>query len=83
MAMVMGYSDAATRFTKGQSPAQIDRVLARSIQMVKELAGGQISMTTGQVQSIARTKRLSVDVDFINARLGFETPLQGMKLQIC
>jgi phenylalanyl-tRNA synthetase beta chain len=78
-AMTLGlFTDAATRFTKGQSPLQIDKVLAQAVKMVKELAGGVVASKLqdkhGQLPDPAR---LSVGVDFINSRLGFEPALAG------
>jgi len=78
-AMTLGiFSDAATRFTKGQSPLQIDRVLAQAVSMVKELAGGAVaSELQDEHGQLPEPARLSVGVDFINSRLGFEPALVG------
>lgn len=78
-AMSLGlFTDAATRFTKGQSPLQIDKVLAQAVKMVKELADGVVaSKLQDKHAQLPEPARLSVGVDFINSRLGFNPALAG------
>ena len=65
------FTDAATRFTKGQSPLQNDKVLAYAINLMSELAGGKTASKLYDLGSTAKTaKPLSVSADFINERLG-------------
>lgn len=72
------FTDAVTRFSKGQSPLQNDRVLRLLINSLMDLAGGDLANnvvdlhTLGaayEQQSISGT--LKVEAGFINERLGF------------
>ncbi|MBP7820597.1 phenylalanine--tRNA ligase subunit beta, partial [Candidatus Saccharibacteria bacterium] len=66
------FTDAVTRFNKGQSPLQNDRVLAKAIEMVRELAGGVQASNVADVKSdlLESKTNIQVDTDFINVRLG-------------
>ncbi|MDQ3123872.1 MAG: phenylalanine--tRNA ligase subunit beta [bacterium] len=67
------FTDAATRFTKGQSPRQNDRVLAFAMQKLYELAGAeQASNVFDKGQKIVGTATLNVTGNYINERLGTE-----------
>ncbi len=74
------FTDAVTRFNKGQSPYQSDRVLARMIEDIERLAGGHIA---GVVQDNDHTKKqqasVRVGVSFINERLGLSLSATEMK----
>ena len=70
------FTDAVTRFTKGQSPLQNDRVLLELMKSVMTVAGGEPSSKVIDEQSLQtfseRTVHapLSVSDNFINQRLG-------------
>lgn len=72
------FTDAATRFTKGQSPLQNLAVQSNMINSVKQHAGGKIAsaMIDDNHLKEATCKRgslhpeVKVSVDFINVRLG-------------
>ena len=45
------FTDAVTRFNKGQSTLQNDRVLAKTINMLREVAGGKVASAVQDVNS--------------------------------
>ena len=67
------FTDAVTRFTKGQPAAQLPAVLGKSVQMFEEVAGAQ---PVDQIVDVMKpglevdNKPVKVGVDFINNRLG-------------
>ncbi len=65
------FTDAATRFTKNQSPWQNDRVLARVVDFVINEAGGLPARTIYDVQGkLNPSAEVKVSSDFVNERLG-------------
>lgn len=65
------FTDAVTRFNKGQSPLQNAAVLARAMEYVKQLAGGeQASVMYDKGMELPQATEVNVSVDFINLRLG-------------
>lgn len=71
------FTDALTRFNKGQSPLQNGRVISKLIQLICELAGGEQASTiydlpdkSGQLDEVSLCNELPVSTEFINARLG-------------
>lgn len=64
------FTDSATRYTKGQSPFQNDKVLAKAIDMVKELAEGVIASPVIDDHHLPTVASVTAGVDFINERLG-------------
>ncbi|HYH36023.1 MAG TPA: phenylalanine--tRNA ligase subunit beta, partial [Candidatus Saccharimonadales bacterium] len=69
------FTDATTRFTKGQSPAQKDSIVRKAIELIHELSGGKQSANVIHVQShnAARNRKpLRVSAKFINERLGLK-----------
>lgn len=65
------FTDAATRFTKGQSPLQNMVVLSKALAMLEELTGGkQSSSVTDKKQPLSPSPSLSIQPKFINERLG-------------
>lgn len=67
------FTDAVTRFNKGQSSLQNDKVLAYASAMVEKLAGGQI--TEKAIDNRAkppRPKKVATEAEFINSRLGLD-----------
>lgn len=69
------FTDAVTRFNKGQSPLQNEYVLSLAMQSIFDVAGGELA---SQVHDVHGGKRLalnapvSVSLAFINERLGLE-----------
>lgn len=74
------YTDAVTRFTKGQSPLQNPAVVARIVNEIRQSASGKVASGFIDVNNLetAVTKRqnlhpeIKVSVNFINARLGLK-----------
>lgn len=65
------FTDAVTRFNKGQSSLQNDRILSYAMQQIAELAGGAQASEVRDLYSTQREQKpVSVSVEFINARLG-------------
>lgn len=79
------FTDAVTRFSKGQSPLQTLAVLAKAASEVKRIAGGTYGTVVDDVHlSKAMLKRGSVHTpitltsDFINTRLGTHLAAEDM-----
>ena len=72
------FSEAVTRFNKGQSPYQNDRVLYAIVQAISEVAGAKVASEV--IDNVAPTLdtaksvvgNVSVQLDFIMARLGVD-----------
>ncbi len=65
------FSDAVTRFNKGQSRLQNDRIIEEAAMMVIAIAGGAVASTVADVHtSITPLPAVTVTADFINSRLG-------------
>lgn len=83
------FTDALTRFNKGQSSLQNDRVMALLIKLVTEIAGGTrasdvmdnrsaVTETRYDRQSIHDTQ--TVSAEFINTRLGLTLSAEEMSV---
>lgn len=76
------FTDALTRFNKGQSPLQNDRVMARLMTLMTQQAGAVQASEVADTGRITESGEVSVHgeqvvaVDFINKRLG--TDLSGV-----
>jgi len=69
------FTDAVTRFTKGQSPRQNKTIIIKSANMILELAGKSASYASDLIDTKDfedTTICVSVAVDFINSRLGLK-----------
>jgi phenylalanyl-tRNA synthetase beta chain len=71
------FTDAVTRFNKGQSPLQNDRVLARLMTLTAESSGARqaspvfdVPDKTGQLDEVSLSGEIRVSAEFINSRLG-------------
>ena len=81
------FSEAATRFTKGQSPLQNLAVQARIIDELRQQAGGQVAGTMiddNHLDKIVLERGslhppVDVQTEFINARLGLKLTVHDMK----
>ena len=73
------FTDAVTRFNKGQSPLQNEEVGGKAVQMLRELAGAKVAgpvIDNNHVDEESQKRRwvhppVPVTTEFINARLGF------------
>ncbi len=74
------FTDAVTRFNKGQSPHQTNRVLAKTIGMLAELAGGVVASKVFDISSsLEENKPIRLTADFINSRLGLKLSATQIK----
>ncbi|USN96996.1 MAG: phenylalanine--tRNA ligase subunit beta [Candidatus Nomurabacteria bacterium] len=65
------FTDAVTRFTKGQSPLQNPAVLQLAMKSVYDVAGGQQASDVVDVNHVDGSRDMrSIEVAFINKRLG-------------
>ncbi len=73
------FTDAATRFTKGQSPLQNDRVVAWTATQIVSLSGG---IATGILHDEPKIQpklpAVTVSQPFINQRLGLQLEVKDM-----
>ena len=71
------FSDAVTRYTKGQSPLQNDRILAETVRLLGKHAGAKPASQVSDLHAdLPAQADLTVDVAFINKLLGLtlDTP---------
>lgn len=67
------FSEAVTRFNKGQSPWQNDKVMAYAVAWVQKLANGKVaSKLSDETKPKNHNKSVSITKEFINDRLGSE-----------
>ncbi len=67
------FTDAATRFTKNQSPRQNRAVIIKAVEDILKLAGGRMASPLVDDKHYAdRRTTLKTDAGFINRRLGLE-----------
>jgi phenylalanyl-tRNA synthetase beta chain len=72
------FTDALTRFNKGQSPLQNDRVIARLMSLLHDLSGAEQASDvfddsfTEQTDKTSLRGELTIPLGFINDRLGLE-----------
>lgn len=73
------FTDAVTRFNKGQSPHQNERVLEEAVATVKYVAGAHVASNIVDITgSIPRPEPIHVSSKFINARLGLSATADDM-----
>lgn len=81
------FTDAVTRFTKGQSPLQNQAVLAKIVDEIRRFAGGKVASDFIDdnhlpVEMVGRGSvhpPVKVGVEFINARLGLSLSVEEMQ----
>lgn len=77
------FTDAVTRFNKGQSPLQTVTVLAKICQDILSMAGGEVASELIDISEVAGRVSVHppvpVTVQFINDRLGLELSAADMK----
>lgn len=69
------FTDAVTRFNKGQSPLQNDVVLTYAVGMLQKLANAELAsevVDTAPDKSVGFWIGIHVDAEFINNRLGLD-----------
>lgn len=67
------FTDALTRFNKGQSPLQNAVVLRKLVACMTDVAGGSIASETYDVHQLpAAERKFSVSPSFVNRRLGLD-----------
>ena len=64
------FTDAATRFTKGQSPRQNMAVIAKTAEDIIRIAGGRISSVIDDKNFGNHNEAVKTSVSFIESRLG-------------
>lgn len=66
------FTDAVTRFNKGQSILQNDRILKKAMEMISELCGGTQASDVADISTIDLPSpyKITVESSFINDRLG-------------
>ncbi len=68
------FTEAVTRFNKGQSPLQNDKVLAFAVDLMTNLTGARQSSVFYDLVSFDKSadnlNKVSVNINFINSRLG-------------
>ena len=64
------FSDAVTRFTKGQSFAQTDRVVGKILELLPNGQLDRVVDVSAEHADTSSQKAISIDIDFINQRLG-------------
>ncbi len=73
------FTDAVTRFNKGQSRLQNDRVLEEAVALVQGLAGGHVASTVHDTPAVSgHQEAVQTTADFVNQRLGVSLPAQEM-----
>lgn len=73
------FTDAVTRFTKGQSPLQNDKVLGYALKLINEQAGGQVASEVKDIHGdLPGHNPITINKDFINARLGGQMNAEEM-----
>jgi len=81
------FTDAVTRFNKGQSPLQNDEINAHAVAMLREFAGAKVAgpvVDNNHVDDQSRKRRwvhppVPVTTEFINVRLGFSLLASDMQ----
>jgi phenylalanyl-tRNA synthetase beta chain len=76
------FSDAVTRFTKGQSEWQNPAVLFQAVQLIQSLCpdAKPVGRVVDQHQPNRETQAVPVTTDFINQRLGLSLSAQDMQV---
>lgn len=74
------FTDAATRFTKGQSPLQNLAVITKVIDDVQKIAGGKVaSKLLDEKTVLPGLSVVKTSLEFINSRLGLELSTKEIK----
>lgn len=73
------FTDAVTRFNKGQSKYQNDRVLEETVAMVQGLAHAHVASDVIDIhEGLQELTPIAVTAEFVNARLGLNLPTEDI-----
>lgn len=73
------FTDAVTRFNKGQSRLQNDIVLEEAVATVQYVSGGQVASEVVDVKTeLQKPEPVRVTNEFVNVRLGLDLPAEDM-----
>ncbi len=73
------FTDAVTRFTKGQSPLQNDKILAHAMKLIYEQSGAQQASSINDIHGeFTLPNPVITNANFINDRLGLELSADEM-----
>lgn len=73
------FTDAVTRFNKGQSPLQNDIILEEAVATLQYVSGAQVASEVFDVkESLPATPTVTVNATFINQRLGLTATADDM-----
>lgn len=73
------FTDAVTRFNKGQSALQVDRVMAKALEFFTELTGGVVASEIQESRLVkAEDSTVNTTAEFINNRLGLTLNADAM-----
>lgn len=73
------FTEAVTRFNKGQSLLQNDRVLAKALQDIMDIAGGKLACKAiDDKNDFKKSTSIKLDAQFVNARLGLSLKSKEM-----
>lgn len=73
------FTDAVTRFNKGQSPLQNAVVIAKAMEFMEQFAGGEQASDVYDIasdESRATSHDITIAPDFINERLGLQLDME-------
>jgi phenylalanyl-tRNA synthetase beta chain len=74
------FTDAATRFTKNQSPRQNLAVIVKAVEDIQRVAGGRIASRLADDKHFnPREKPVKTDLGFLNSRLGLDLGVAEVK----
>lgn len=74
------FTDAVTRFTKGQSPHQTRLVLAKIVDEIRRFASGKVASKALDIHGkLAGLSPVTITANFINSRLGIKLSLKEIK----
>ena len=76
------FTDAVTRFSKGQSPHQNDRILSYAMNLLNKYSGAKQASSVVDVKGAVKgNKQIVITPEYINQRLGLElTPIKIEKI---
>lgn len=75
------FTDAVTRFNKGQSPLQNDVVLEESVATMEYVGGGHVASEVFDIRSDVSntiTSDIKISAEFVNSRLGLTLATEDM-----
>jgi phenylalanyl-tRNA synthetase beta chain len=73
------FTDAVTRYTKGQPASQIDAVAAKTAEEYKKLAHGKITLSLSEDQDVKLPEPLTLSVTKLNDVLGSSFKVSGVQ----